>query len=98
MDRCGCKGMAVGDAVVSDSHANFVLNRGRATGGDVLSLLRACRLRVFERTGVLLEPEVRFWDGNILGMRSLPWMWGTNLTGLVLAGKLFVEGAVFCVG
>ena len=56
--------MAVGDAVVSDSHANFVLNRGRATGGDVLSLLRACRRRVFERTGVLLEPEVRFlgWE------------------------------------
>lgn len=64
LDRCGCKGMAVGDAVVSDSHANFVLNRGRATGGDVLSLLRACRRRVFERTGVLLEPEVRFlgWE------------------------------------
>ena len=64
LDRCGCKGMAVGDAVVSDSHANFILNRGRATGGDVLSLVRACRRRVFECTGVLLEPEVRFlgWE------------------------------------
>lgn len=64
LDRCGCKGMAIGDAVVSDRHANFILNRGRATAKDVLSLLRACRRRVFERTGVLLEPEVRFlgWE------------------------------------
>lgn len=60
LDRCGCKGMISGDAVVSDSHANFILNRGRATAADILSLVRACRRRVFERSGVLLEPEIRF--------------------------------------
>lgn len=60
LDRCGCKGMVSGDAVVSDSHANFILNRGRATAEDVLSLVRACRDRVLERTGILLEPEIKF--------------------------------------
>ena len=60
LDRCGCKGMTSGDAVVSDSHANFILNRGRATAEDILSLVRACRRRVFERSGVLLEPEIKF--------------------------------------
>lgn len=60
LDRCGCKGMASGDAVVSESHANFILNRGRATADDVLSLVRACRRRVFECTGILLEPEIKF--------------------------------------
>ena len=74
LDRCGCKGMAIGDAVVSDRHANFILNRGRATAGDVLSLLRACRRRVFERTSILLVcfllfgrsggAEGRFWWGR----------------------------------
>lgn len=60
LDRCGCKGLASGGAVVSDSHANFILNRGNATAEDVLSLVRACRRRVFERTGILLEPEIKF--------------------------------------
>lgn len=60
LDLCGCKGMIAGGAVVSDRHANFILNRGSATAKDVLDLVRACRLRVFERTGVLLEPEIKF--------------------------------------
>lgn len=66
LDRCGCKGMSVGDAVVSERHANFILNRGRAVAADVLELMSACRDRVFQEAGVLLEPEVRFlgWGEN----------------------------------
>ena len=60
LDLCGCKGISSGDAVVSDRHANFILNRGRATAEEVLSLMRICRNRVLEHTGILLEPEVRF--------------------------------------
>lgn len=59
LDQCGCKGMEVGDAVVSDVHANFILDRGRATSSDVVSLMRACQERAFERTGIWLEPEVK---------------------------------------
>ena len=60
LDQCGCKGMTVGDAVVSNRHANFILNRGQAAAGDVVKLMRACQERVFEQTGVWLEPEVKF--------------------------------------
>ncbi|MBR1672137.1 MAG: UDP-N-acetylmuramate dehydrogenase [Fretibacterium sp.] len=60
LDECGCKGMSVGDAVVSERHANFILNRGRASGADIVSLIKACQERVFERTKVWLEPEVKF--------------------------------------
>ncbi|MCR5346911.1 MAG: UDP-N-acetylmuramate dehydrogenase [Fretibacterium sp.] len=60
LDQCGCKGMTAGDAVVSDRHANFILNRGHAGGADVVSLIKACQERVFARTGIRLVPEVRF--------------------------------------
>ncbi|MDR1741946.1 MAG: UDP-N-acetylmuramate dehydrogenase [Synergistaceae bacterium] len=60
LDSCGCKGLRVGDAAVSDVHANFIVNRGAATGEDVAALMGLCRDRVFRRTGVLLEPEVKF--------------------------------------
>lgn len=60
LERCGCKGMVSGDAVVSDKHANFILNRGSAAAEDILSLVLSCQRRVFERTGILLEPEIKF--------------------------------------
>ncbi len=60
LDQCGCKGMTVGGAVVSERHANFILNRGHAAARDVVELIRACQERVFEQTGVCLEPEVKF--------------------------------------
>ena len=59
LDECGCKGLSVGDAVVSDQHANFILNRGHATASDVLSLILLCAERVYERTGIKLEPEIK---------------------------------------
>lgn len=77
LDRCGCKGMSVGDAVVSDQHANFILNRGRASSGDVFELIAACRDRVFQGTGILLEPEIKLlgWEpparGGAEGKRRL---------------------------
>ena len=60
LDKCGCKGMTAGGAVVSERHANFIVNRGGASASDVASLLRLCRDRVFEEFGVRLEPELRF--------------------------------------
>ncbi|WP_298782065.1 UDP-N-acetylmuramate dehydrogenase [uncultured Fretibacterium sp.] len=59
LDRCGCKGMSVGGARVSERHANFIVNEGRATASDVLSLMQLCQATVLARTGVRLEPEVR---------------------------------------
>jgi len=60
IDACGLKGCAVGDAVVSVKHANFILNRGNATAEDVVRLMSLMRRRVAEEYGIVLQPEVRF--------------------------------------
>ncbi len=59
IDAAGLKGYAVGGAQVSEKHAGFVVNRGGATAEDVKKLLEVVRQKVFDRTGVLLEPEIR---------------------------------------
>jgi UDP-N-acetylenolpyruvoylglucosamine reductase len=58
IDECGLKGERVGDAEVSPVHANFIVNRGNATGADVLELVRRIRARVRQVKGVELQPEV----------------------------------------
>lgn len=58
IDVSGLKGERVGDAEVSLVHANFIVNRGRATSDDVISLVRRVRARVEAAQGVRLEPEV----------------------------------------
>lgn len=58
IDESGLKGERVGDAEVSPTHANFIVNRGHATGADVLELVRRVRARVMQVKGVDLEPEV----------------------------------------
>lgn len=59
IDDCGLRGLRVGDAQVSEKHAGFVVNLGKATASDVLTLMEKVKMRVFEETGVTLEPEVR---------------------------------------
>ncbi len=58
IDALGLKGERVGDAEVSPVHANFIVNRGRATAADVIALMRRVRERVRAAHGVELEPEV----------------------------------------
>ena len=58
LEEAGAKGMCVGGAAVSEKHANFIVNRGGATARDVLSLIEALRQLVYDRSGVMLEPEV----------------------------------------
>lgn len=64
IDESGLKGARVGDAEVSRVHANFIVNRGAATGADVLELVRRVRARVREAKGVDLEPEVLLYGRN----------------------------------
>lgn len=59
IDQCGLKGFTVGGAQVSEKHAGFVINTGKATCADVLELTRQVRECVQEKTGYLLELEVR---------------------------------------
>lgn len=59
IDDCGLRGLRVGDAQVSEKHAGFVINLGKATAKDILALIDQVRTRVMEKEGVMLEPEVR---------------------------------------
>ncbi len=52
------KGYSVGGAQVSEKHAGFIVNRGGATAKDVKDLIAHIQKTVYERFGVLLEPEV----------------------------------------
>ena len=62
IEQCGLKGRTVGGAQVSEKHAGFLINRGGATCADIRELIRQVQEVVFEKTGVRLEPEVRFVD------------------------------------
>jgi UDP-N-acetylmuramate dehydrogenase len=59
IERAGLKGLGRGGAVVSEKHANFIINTGSATAADIEDLIADVRSRVREQTGIELEPEVR---------------------------------------
>jgi UDP-N-acetylenolpyruvoylglucosamine reductase len=58
IDQAGLKGEREGAAVVSDLHANFIINEGGASAEEVISLIKRVRDRVKESKGMMLEPEV----------------------------------------
>jgi len=62
IDQTGLKGEHIGGAIVSDKHANFIINRGDATAQEVIELIQKVRERVRNSHGLTLEPEV-----NLLG-------------------------------
>lgn len=59
IEQCGLKGLRIGGAVVSDKHANFILNDQKASAADIEELMLQVQTRVYEQTGVLLQPEVK---------------------------------------
>jgi UDP-N-acetylmuramate dehydrogenase len=61
LDELGLKGLNVGDARVSDRHANFFVNAGNATAAQMLSLIDTVRERVRQSYGIALEEEVIIW-------------------------------------
>lgn len=60
IESCGLKGLRIGDVEVSTRHANFIINRGTGTATDVRRLIKTIQIAVYERFGVILEPEVIF--------------------------------------
>jgi UDP-N-acetylmuramate dehydrogenase len=60
IEACGLKGTSIGGAMVSEQHGNFLVNRGKATASDMLSLMKVVQNRVKNDNGIELEPEVHF--------------------------------------
>ena len=61
IDQTGLKGYHVGDAAVSQKHAGFVVNLGKATAAEVKTLLQDVSDRVWDKFAIRLEPEIRIW-------------------------------------
>ena len=59
LESAGMKGARIGDAVVSETHANFIINRGAATASDIEALIEKLRGEVLAQSGVELIPEIR---------------------------------------
>ena len=57
IEECALKGMKIGGAMISEKHANFVVNIGGGSASDYVLLANECKRRVFERFGVELEEE-----------------------------------------
>ena len=72
IDRCGLKGLREGGAVVSEQHANFIINEGggkvksegksAADAAMVCRLIKRIRRQVYDQTGEILELEVQTWN------------------------------------
>ena len=61
IEQAGLKGFQVGGAAISSKHAGFAVNVGNATAADVKDLLKQVSDKVYEQSGIRLEPEVRIW-------------------------------------
>lgn len=61
LDEAGFKGKRLGGMVFSPMHANFLVNEGQGTSEQALELMEMAKRAVFERNGIILEPEVKIW-------------------------------------
>ena len=61
IQEAGLKGFRVGGAAISEKHSGFAINLDNATAADFRELLRQVSERVFEQSGIRLEPEIRIW-------------------------------------
>jgi len=61
IDACGLKGKTKGQAMISQAHANFILNAGKAKSRDVLALMDLIKRKVKERFKINLQPEIKIW-------------------------------------
>lgn len=59
IDEAGLRDFSIGDAAVSETHSNFVINKGDAKASEVLQLMRTIQEKVRAKSGILLKPEVR---------------------------------------
>jgi UDP-N-acetylmuramate dehydrogenase len=61
IEICGLKGKTIGNAMVSIKHANFIINKGKASFNDVVGLIDHVKESVYKKTGYVLQNEVKIW-------------------------------------
>ena len=59
IDKSGCRQMKKGDAIISEKHANFLINTGKASAADIEELGEQIRAQVLKKCGILLEWEIK---------------------------------------
>jgi len=59
VDKAGCRGLKIGGAMMSEMHANFMINDGTATAADLENLGEEVRRRVYAHSGIMLDWEIR---------------------------------------
>jgi UDP-N-acetylmuramate dehydrogenase len=59
IEEAGLKGFRMGQAMVSDRHANFIINVGKATAEEVINLMERVERKIYEEKGISLEREVK---------------------------------------
>lgn len=66
IEQCGLKGQKIGGAEISEQHANFIINTGKAKAKDIQQLMQLCQKSVQEKFGIDLEPEIRLIGFEII--------------------------------
>ncbi len=69
VEAAGLKGSRVGGAVVSEKHANWILNQDKATSHDIETLIRTVQKKVEELFGVKLKTEIRIVGEPLAGKK-----------------------------
>jgi UDP-N-acetylmuramate dehydrogenase len=64
IEQAGLKGLTIGGAKVSEKHANFIVNFNNASANDVIELMKIIQEKVYEKFGVILEPEIKMLGFN----------------------------------
>jgi UDP-N-acetylmuramate dehydrogenase len=59
IDKAGCRGLKIGDAIVSEKHCNFLINLGAACAKNIEDLGEEVKKRVFEKSGIMLDWEIK---------------------------------------
>lgn len=61
IDKANLKGLKVGGAIVSEKHANFIVNTGNATSTDILELIKIIKETILKKHNISLEEEIHIW-------------------------------------
>lgn len=59
IEKAGCRGMKIGGAQISPLHCNFIINHDNASADDIENLIKCVQQKVYEKTGISLEPEIK---------------------------------------